>query len=271
MSVYWYDGAWQVQSSGTPDASGAVVQDIRSSSSLTFKELFWQTWHALGYALPPTPTELGAPYTFAFELMTELNRVVVKHEQPRITLHGVRNLTTLLEEDVEPWAVKLGVEVVRTFELTQANLREAARAISPMQGEGFVVRDADFNRIKIKSDAYVQISLIRDSWSERRAVELVLLGEQTEFLAHFPEYAPQLEDVQRRIHLVTDALDAQYLEIKEIVEQKSFALEAVKLPNSAAMFALRAGKASSGYAWLLGLNDPARLRALSDGDQTFAA
>ena len=70
--------------------------------------------------------------------------------------------------------------------------------------------------------------------------------------------------------MYTAASQVADLEIKEIAEQKAFALEAVRFPNSGAMFALRAGKAQNAHAWLLGLNEPARLRALSDGGQTFA-
>ena len=76
--------------------------------------------------------------------------------------------------------------------------------------------------------------------------------------------------IKRRVHVVTDALDARYLEIREITEQKAFAFKVVGHSNSAAMFALRAGKAQNAYAWLLGLSEQGRLRALAEAGQTFA-
>ncbi len=38
--IYYYDNAWQVQTSGTVEASGQVGQ-----FNFTFKELFWKTWN----------------------------------------------------------------------------------------------------------------------------------------------------------------------------------------------------------------------------------
>lgn len=270
MSLYWYGGAWRVQSSGTADAGGWVVQDIRNTNhTLTYAELFWQTWEMLGYRLPPEPGETGAPYTFAFEMMTPQNRVIVQHSAPRLVLHGVRRLDTLQEEKAEDWAQRLGYEGVRTYALSRDRLRDTARQISPVDGEGFVVRDAQFRRVKVKSEKYVAVSLIRESWSQRRALQIVLLGEQDEFLSYFPEYAQELEDVRRRVRRVTDGLDAQYAEIASIPEQKAFAAQATKAANSGALFALRSGKHSSAYQWLLSLSEPQRLRTLSAAGEEF--
>lgn len=265
MSLYWYDGAWQVHTTGTADAGGMVMRDIRTKhEQLTFRHLFWQTWEEMGYSLPPAPTELGAAYTLAFELLTPVNRVVVRHESPRLVLHGVRRLDTLQEEKAEDWAAKLGYEAARTFDLTREGLREAARQIAPDEGEGFVVRDARFNRVKVKSEAYVAVSLVREAWSPRRALELVLLGEQAEFLTYFPEYRPQLEDIEQRVRKVTDALDAVYAELASLPDQKAFAAQALRNGNSAALFQLRLGRFPDAYAWLLSLTEVQRLRALSN-------
>ena len=76
--------------------------------------------------------------------MTEENRVVVRHPRLRLVLHGVRHLGTLHEEDSQGWARTLNYESVQTFDLSRASLWAAASAFPPMQGEGFVVKDAGF-------------------------------------------------------------------------------------------------------------------------------
>lgn len=233
--------------------------------------MFWDTWAEVGYQLPPPPQELGAAYTFAFELMTEHNRVVVRHSKPALVLHGVRNLQTLMEEPAEEWAAKLGYAAVKTFNLSREGLRAAASVISPMEGEGFVVRDAQFHRVKIKSEAYVRVSLLRESWSERRALELVLQGEQSEFLAYFPEYESQLDDIEQRVRRVTNSLDQDYALVKHIENQKEFAAEATKNKNSAALFSLRLGKFPDAYSWLLSLGEAPRLRALVNAGEVFTS
>ena len=115
------------------------------------------------------------------------------------------------------------------------------------------------------------MSLIRESWSERRALNLVLLGEQTEFLTYFPEYQAQLDDVRARVVRVTDAIDAEYRRINDLADQKAFAAVATQHPNSAALFVLRQGKATDAYAWLLGLGEAQRLRALQAAGEVFSA
>ncbi|MEM9152269.1 MAG: RNA ligase, partial [Cyanobacteria bacterium P01_F01_bin.3] len=106
MTLYFYDGQWQVQSSGTPDAIGEV-----SGYKMTFANLFWDTWKQLGYDLP-----LGhEDYCFMFELETPYNRIVVQHSEHSIILHGVRNVKTFAEEALAKWADKTGWQVVNSY------------------------------------------------------------------------------------------------------------------------------------------------------------
>ncbi len=128
-----------------------------------------------------------------------------------------------------------------------------------------------FQRVKVKSEHYVQVSLIRESWSERRALDLVLLGEQTEFLAYFPEYQVQLDQVRARVQRVTDAIDAEYQSIRDISDQKAFAAVATRHPNSAALFVLRQGRAAGAHVWLLSLGEAQRLKALQAAGEVFSA
>jgi RNA ligase len=268
LCLYPYAGAWQVQTSGTADASGPVVQDIRRGhASLTYRDLFWQTWAQLGYVLP----DADLRYTLAFELMTPENRVVVPHAFPRLVLHGVRDLGTLQEEPAEAWAARLGYEAAGTVALDPAGLRAAAGQIPATVGEGFVVRDAAFRRVKVKSDAYVQVSLIREGWSGRRALELMVLGELDEFLNQFPEYRGEVEALLGQVRAVTDRIDAVYAELRDLPDQKAFAAAAGPYRFAPALFSLRQGRARDGADWLAGLEEAQRLRALAQAGVTLRA
>ena len=70
MTLYWYDGHWEVSSSGMPDAAGEM-----NGFNITFADLFWKVWNEeLGYEIPRE-----TDCCFMFELMTPYNRVVVRH------------------------------------------------------------------------------------------------------------------------------------------------------------------------------------------------
>ncbi len=71
MVLYFYDRAWHVQSSGTPDASGEV-----NGFGFSFAELFWKVWNEQGYQLPQE-----TDCCFMFELMTRYNRIVVRQKR----------------------------------------------------------------------------------------------------------------------------------------------------------------------------------------------
>ena len=189
VTLYWYDGAWQVSSSGMPDAAGAT------DSGKTFAELFWETFNALGYRLPSR----GSDRCAMFELMTPYNRIIVPHKENRLVLHGLRDRVTL-EESSPDVAAGLGWEVVRRYPLdTIENVLASCETINPLECEGYVVCDARFNRIKIKSPQYVALAHVKDSMSVRRMIEIVRANESDEFLVYFPEFRPLYDAVRTKI------------------------------------------------------------------------
>jgi hypothetical protein len=70
--------------------------------------------------------------------------------------------------------------------------------------EGYVVVDANFNRIKCKSPAYVAAHHAIDHFGPKRAIELILAGETTEVLVYFPEYATQFADILSKFNKLID-------------------------------------------------------------------
>lgn len=231
MVLYWYNG-WQVASSGTPDGSGGV-----SGINLTFRELLWNVWRELGYRLPR-----ATQFCYMFELMTPHNRVVVRHERNRLALLGVRNLETLEEDGPEFAAQLYGWEYARSFPFDSCHaVLVAARDLDPMDSEGYVVCDSAFRRVKMKSPQYVALAHMRDSFSLRRMLEVIRLNEGDEFLSYFPEWGGLYADLRGRYDGLCAEIEARYAEIKDVGEQKAFALEATKVPYSGILFSLRKG------------------------------
>ncbi len=243
MTLYWYEGAWRVASSGMPDAAG-----LAHVSGITFDGLFWKTWELLGYQLPenPSPGVAGAA-SYLFELMTPFNRVIIPHTSSRLVFLGMRNLDDMQERGLSTVDTnRLGWEVVRTFSLgTLADCVCAAGELRGIDGEGFVVCDAQFRRVKVKCPQYVALSHLKETLSPRAMLNIVRRGESDEFLTYFPELRPVYDSVQKRFEELVAALEAEYAAAKQIESQKDFAAAIRTSRCPAALFAVRNGKAAS--------------------------
>ena len=246
--LYFYDGEWRVQTSGTPDAAGAV-----GGLNLSFGDLFWQVFREMGLSLPPIlKSNAQHEHTFMFELMTPYNRVVVRHRERRLALIGVRHRETGQERDIDEFGRIY--PVVRSFPLrTMADVQATLVNMPPLEQEGYVVVDGAFNRVKVKSPAYVALHHMTDGFGPRRIAEIIRRGETSELLAHYPEWKTDFDAIQTKYNALLAEIESSYERLKNIPEQKAFALEAVKTRCPAALFALRKGATTSARHFLTDL------------------
>ncbi len=243
--MYFYDGKWNVATSGTPDASGQV-----NGYPWTFGELFWDTFHKAGLSLEPL--EYFDPnYTFMFELMTPYNRIVVPHKGCSIKLIGIRNRNN--GRELPPMAAPTGWPYVKSIPVySDKEVVDTFVGMSAINQEGWVVVDENFNRVKVKHPQYIVLHHMRGegSPSPKRALEVVLAGEHEEVLTYWPEWKPLFEEVENRVADLVADLVLHYERIKHSVSQKDFAMEANKTKCSGALFCLRANKTPSIYEYL---------------------
>jgi hypothetical protein len=241
IQLYYYDDKWQVASSGMPDAAGNT-----HGFDKTFSELFWNTWNELDL-IDPNDHGVDKNNCYAFELMTKYNRVIVKHEKPRIVLHGARRLSDLRELNPVVEAHRYGWECVKSFPLdTIEAVVEAANQLDPMKSEGFVVCDGNYNRLKVKSVQYVSMSHLKESvgMSNRQLLEIVRRNESSEFLSYFEEFKDDYYGVKAQYERLLGKMEGFYEAIKHIEERKDFAALAKKVNYSDALFSMKYGKVS---------------------------
>lgn len=235
--VYHYAGTWHVATSGTPDASG----DVNGEGS--FEAYFWETFSAQGGGLPVDRPELEE-ICFIFELMGPANRIVVVHEKPSLRLLGVRNRRTgeqhLPDSGERSWWDVVHIPPVRSFSLGSfEQIAASFEAISPLSQEGYVVVDERFHRVKVKHPGYVALHHAKDGMTAKSILEIVRSGETSEVLTAFPEFRPLLQEARDRVEAVIQRIETCYGELKDIPEQKAFAMEALKTGVSPALFAMR--------------------------------
>lgn len=231
MQLYWYRGQWRVGTSGTPDASGEV-----NGSDKTFRELFWQTWDQMGLVLP---AQGAHGLTFVFELMTALNRVVVRHAAPSLRLIGVRDVVLGREFRV---SMQWGFPAVREFPLTSfADVVASFDTFQPLDQEGYVIVDKAFNRIKVKHPGYVALHHLRDHLTPKGILDVIRRAEVDEVLASFPEWRPEFTRIGKAFGLLVDHIERIWDLFKHRPTQKEYALEVKDYPFSGVLFALRKG------------------------------
>lgn len=248
--LYFYDGKWRVASSGMPDAGGVVY-----GFTLTFKELFWKVWEEKKYSLPD---ESCQKMCFAFELMTPYNKQVVQHKENRLVLHGAREMSAdtvggdYPEVSPEFWGKTLGYEVVKSYPLTTLDeVLKSLEFIPATEGEGYVVCDSNFNRIKIKTPQYVALHHMRDGMGSKRMLEVIRSNESEEFLTYFPEFRSLHAQIKEKYVVLVGQLDGTWDRFKNMptgdspdeqkLARKNFALAIKDIPLNGVLFGLRNG------------------------------
>ncbi len=265
IQIYYYDNNWQVASSGTPDASGQVNTlfggsweprpGMTKATPGSFAEYFWQVAELDSDIFKTLKDHTN--YCFYFELMGSLNRIVVKHEQSHVKLLGARNLVDGKEIPVQQAHELLGGKFphVQEFSLTSFDdVLETFQTMSPLSQEGYVIVDSRFNRVKVKHPGYVALHHAKDGMGTKAFVEIVRSGEVSEVLTAFPEFKPSIDECKQRFDKFVLELEEEYEKIKDIIEQKEFALKAVKTKCSSALFLLRAKKIDSIRQHLANIN-----------------
>ena len=251
MFMYRYQGNWEIASSGMPDARG-----LSSDRKTSIAAIFWNCWHENSYKYPENERN-----TYCFELTSPLTQVIVPHTETRIRLIGIRNLDTLSEEIVPD--SYLNWDVVKSFPIRSLDdALLACRTMNPMQQEGFVITDAQFNRVKLKSPQYVAIGhlgLTLDEINERGLdasrydadaqgkwiTKIIQTNEQSEFLSYYPQYGEMYNNLKAKFDSACADAIALYESVAPIEDKKEYALRVKDSPFNGIFFQLKAGKLKS--------------------------
>ena len=238
MTLYFYAGEWCVQSSSNPDAAGRV-----NGFDFSFADLFWQVWEELGYEFPDEDAwNKGIRFQgwcYMFELITRFNRIVIPSEQNRLVLHGVRDLATKQEFSIDQKRY-FGYELVKQYPLSSwESVLQSSKEIAAMESEGYVVCDKLFNRIKVKSPTYCALHHLKHSASPLRMLQVVVSNEDSEFLAYFPELLGEFTEIKNQYQKLVDSITEVWLNVKDIADQKQFALAVKDFSFAGSLFQLR--------------------------------
>jgi hypothetical protein len=240
LLVASYYKGWNISTSGCPDGLNLI-----NDTGMTFRDLALSCLEKQGLHL----TDFDKLFTYIFELTSPLNRVVVDHKEAKLTLIGVRsnvNFCEIATNDLERLRLCFNNNlppIVQEYSLSSLDAcLKAAEKLNPLEHEGYVAVDDNFNRVKIKSPAYVAIHHIKDSCSLAKMAIVIKNGEYEEFLIALQSYPLVLEQFNKLVEHYKDVVNEcneNYLRIKDVGDQKGFALFACAYPYSTVLFSMR--------------------------------
>lgn len=214
IQVYWdwHKNTWFAGTTGTAEGEG----EVNNKMGTTFNDLFWDT---VNNKYTFNDCLLNKDLIYVFELTTPYNIVVKPHGESSATILTVRNRETLVElygKDLEMTATSLCIPLVKKFDLNAKDVGTLLRTFEgmPWSEEGYVVVDAEFNRVKIKNPAYLAVHHLKGKTAEHNILTIVKTNEIEEFASTFPERKEELLKLKENYDLLTAKLNMVWDELK---------------------------------------------------------
>ena len=173
--------------------------------------------------------EWNPEYTYIFELTSPYNRVVVPHSEISLTHLGTRHNLTGVEVTVD-----IGVKKPKDYSFSSFEDAVSSSEVLPFDDEGYVVVDAQWNRVKVKSLAYLQVHHLSDNGvvSKKRMLKLIISGEDGELLKYYPEYTEIFEEVrlmyEEHLYVLELIKSKANKWIQECTSDKAYAMMVIK-------------------------------------------
>ncbi len=220
--VYWDETLieWCVATRSVPDADVPFEAITNKTFSQLFKQAAFETYLKAENGVwddnPETFFDLwlDRDKTYMFELCTPENQIVVRHEDYKIWLIGMRDNSSYQEINILSPEIKRRFEVCPTYDLS--NLNDLISFIAEKDAskfEGVVVRDKNFNRVKIKHKEYGALNSARDRFhkSPRASLEAILMEKEDDIRPLLPpELQRHLDTTKEAYACWLERVEAEY-------------------------------------------------------------
>ena len=261
IKVYFYDGEWRVGTNGTIFAENA---ELNSGPYKNFRQLFDAAAEKCGLDF----SRLNRYYTYNFELCSSFNQIVCPQSEMRLIHIGTRNNRTFQEVETD-----IGIPHPQRYALSSLEDCIAMAKTFDFTKEGFVVKDKNYNRIKVKSEDYVRVHRLANngSMTKERAIELIRANELDEFFTYFPQYREYIERIKVEMHtlslIANDVIAAARLMKEHSLSRADFAARVSGLSSlgKAVAFLAYDEKIESGDQYIASLATKKLAKLISTG------
>lgn len=263
IKLYFHNGYWQVGTSGTAMANvpmGGLGWE--GGDSKLFRD---EVIKCFGYD-DEEDFQSHAHESFLdnlwyiFEFTSPDNRIVTPYEESKMVLLGVVHKGSGIElsydnlliefEDMLYGGLNVRLpEVISNLDNIEA-LIEETNSLSGLK-EGYVLVDQSGKRLKLKSEKYVAAHRMRGDagLTLKRACQLVLLGEWSEYLVYFPDDTKNVMSVVNALNDYLLNVDIWYKDAAFIVDQKEFAMKVKDLSFKHLLFSMKRGNTTAQEAF----------------------
>ncbi|AXF53098.1 MAG: RNA ligase [Caudoviricetes sp.] len=258
IRIYCHDYKWEVATRGTAFADVPVGDWGITFRQLTFKALGVETEEEFQELMNLSCLDSGT--TYIFELTSVENRVVRAYEGYKLHFLGSRkNHGGFIDSHYEKqWLMDDAcllsgvIEFPKEYRFeSEQDCLDAVRELKNLD-EGYVLYQGAVPTCKIKSPAYVAVHHIRgEGLNPRYCAELVLSGEEDEYLTYFPTDADILEPYISAYGILLMEIRDAYRSTKHIENQKDFALAIAEYKFKGVLFTTR----SKGGEWQQHFNE----------------
>jgi hypothetical protein len=105
---------------------------------------------------------------------------------------------------------------VKSFDINASNVGHLLKTFEnmPWSEEGYVVRDGNDNRVKVKNPAYVAVHHLKGKTAEHNILTIVKTNEIEEFASTFPERTEELYRLKEAYDELVGKLNVIWVELQ---------------------------------------------------------
>ena len=210
IKVFYHNNAWHIATNGAINAYNCIVYKEDKETNKTYGSIFN---FALRGHLNQFFESLDKDYTYMFELVSPYTRLVVNYPDTALYYLSRRNIHTMKEDNARPETFEgFGILFPKTYSLK--TLEDCLTYVKTMDKneEGFVVKDAAFHRIKIKSPEYLLAFRAKNNGvlSTKRIIKMIREESIDDLLAYCPEYKERVDTVINKYKILIHSFEEEY-------------------------------------------------------------
>lgn len=223
IKCYWNYNQWCWATNNTINANNTIANNITNH---TFMDIIKKAvnFNDIQYY------NMDTNNTYIFELVSPENQIVVKYDEYKLYHTGTRNNVTGQELITD-----IGIERPKEYPLT--TFEECIEAVNTLntdnknvEHEGFVVVDANWNRIKVKSLEYVTVHhLVTNQLSKKTIIEYILNSKDLSIIENYPQYTVYFMYYKYKLEELKFDIDRFLIKVRKLYEEYSYDRKAIAL------------------------------------------
>jgi hypothetical protein len=239
IKIYNWKGTWYASTRSTAFGESTV-----NGFDITFKELVLKALDV------DTEDEfqfrcncwLDVKYTYICEVTSIENRCVKSYSGYSLYYLSARNNATFSFDNfyTRESAITMGMLTSKLYYFDSIeSCIQAAKELKNLD-EGYVLYQDGIPVCKIKSPTYCAVHLIKgEGLSPKRIAELVLTGEQDEYLTYFPEDKSFIQPYAEGLQSLLNELQDDFDKVSSVYTQKDFAIAVKGSKASGVLFKMK--------------------------------